>query len=407
MKPILYIKYGELTLKGKNRMQFVKCLHQNIKNVLSDFEGLLVTHYFDYLKIENVLEDTLDEVIKLLSQVPGIHSISLAYEMSDDINLIKEHCLEIAQQLQTKHQFQTFKIEARRQNKAYFLDSLQIKNIVAGNILEHTDYKVQLKHPDLTINIEIKNNNLAIVYGQQFKGMGGLPVGSNGKVLVLLSGGIDSPVAARLLMNRGLAVDFVTFITPPHTSEKALQKVRDLAKTITLNNRLCRSKLYVCDFSSLQHELTHIYKESYRITLMRRYFFRIAKALALKHHHQAIATGESIGQVASQTLESMQAITDVLDDFLILRPLLTFDKEEIIAKAKKFNTYELSILPYNDSCSLFAPKNPVTHPTIETAEKLEASLDLINSILENVIDKHTWTETYDGTEFRNCYQNDR
>lgn len=405
MKPILYIKYGELTLKGKNRMQFVKCLHQNIKQILVDYSGLMINHYFDYLKIENVREEDIQPIVNLLVQVPGIHSISLAYEMSDDISLIKEHCLEIAKSLQAKHDFKTFKIEARRQNKAYFLDSLQIKNIVAGNILEHTDYKVQLKHPDLTINIEIKNGNLAIVYGQQFKGMGGLPVGSNGKVLVLLSGGIDSPVAARLLMNRGLAVDFITFITPPNTSEKALQKVRDLAKNITLNNRLCRSKLFVCDFSSLQHELTHIYKESYRITLMRRYFFRIAKSIALTHKHQAIATGESIGQVASQTLESMQTITNVLDDFLILRPLLTFDKEEIIAKAKKFNTYDLSILPYNDSCSLFAPKNPVTHPNIETAEKLEASSDLIDTILENVISKHTWTETYDGTEFRNGYTN--
>ena len=398
MKPILYIKYAELTLKGKNRMSFVKVLHKNIKTLLKEFTGNKIESYFDYMKISEFNENDKDLIINLLIQTPGIHSISLAYEMTDDIDIIKEHCLSIAKE-SFSDSVKTFKIESRRQNKNYFIDSIQIKNIIAGNILEHTNFKVDLKNPDLTINIEIKNG-FAMVYGKKYLGSNGLPVGSNGRVLVLLSGGIDSPVAARLLMNRGLAVDFITYITPPHTSERALQKVRDLAKIITLDNKLCNSKLYVCNFANMQHELTHIYKESYRITLMRRYFFRIAKTIAQSNGLQAIATGESIGQVASQTLESMQAITNVLDDFLVLRPLLTYEKEDIIAKARKFKTYDLSILPYNDSCSVFAPKNPVTHPSIETAEKLEQSLDLIDSIMESTISKYTWVEYFNGTEYR-------
>lgn len=400
MESILYIKYGELTLKGKNRMTFVRALFKNVKEALKEFEGIKIEYFYDNMKIYQLANHNVINIIEILKNIPGIHSINLAHLVSDNINEIKEFTLKIAKEEVQDNNFKTFKIEVRRQNKSYFLDSMQIKNIVAGNILENTNLKVDLHNPELVINVEIKNNNEAVLYGKKVLGPSGLPVGSNGRILVLLSGGIDSPVASRLLMNRGLAVDFITFITPPHTSERALQKVRDLAKIITLDNKLCNSKLYVCDFSSMQHELTHIAKESYRITLMRRYFFRIAKAIALKHKLKAIATGESIGQVASQTLESMQAITSVLDDFLVLRPLLTYEKEDIITKAKKFGTYDLSILPYNDSCALFAPKNPVTQPNVETAIKLEESLDLINSIMENVIEKHTWLEVYDGNEFR-------
>lgn len=398
MESIFYIKYGELTLKGKNRMTFVRALHRNIKSALNQFSNLTIEYFFDNLRISNIKEEQAQEILAILKFVPGIHAITKAIVIDDDVNVIKEHTLAIAKKKEADAK--TFKIECRRQNKNYFLDSMQIKNIIAGNILENTSFKVDLHHPEMVINIEIKNDHKAIVYDEVVLGLSGLPVGSNGRVLVLLSGGLDSPVAAKLLMNRGLAVDFITFITPPHTSERALQKVRDLAKVITLNNKLCNSKLYVCDFSSLQHELTHIKKESYRITLMRRSFFRIAKAIALKHKLAAIATGESIGQVASQTLESMQTITSVLDDFLVLKPLLTYQKEEIITKAKFYQTHDLSILPYNDACLLFAPKNPVTQPTEKTAIELEQSLDLLETIEENVIKNHTWMETYDGTEFK-------
>ncbi|GAA5414578.1 tRNA uracil 4-sulfurtransferase ThiI [Ureaplasma ceti] len=399
MESILYIKYGELTLKGKNRMTFVRVLYKNIKQALHDFEGLNIEYFYDNMKISNLSNNDVEKIIEILRFVPGIHSINVAHLVSDDINDVRACTLAVAQQEVATHGYKTFKVESRRQNKNYFLDSMKIKNIVAGNILENTELKVDLHHPELTVNVEIKNDHKAVIFGRRIMGLSGLPVGVNGRVLVLLSGGLDSPVAAKLLMNRGLAVDFITFITPPHTSERALQKVRDLAKVISMDNRLCNSKLYVCDFSSMQHELTHIAKESYRITLMRRYFFRIAKRIALEHKLSAIATGESIGQVASQTLESMQVITKVLDDFLVLKPLLTYEKEDIITKAKFFGTHDLSILPYNDSCSVFAPKNPTTQPKLEVAEKLEQSLDLIDSIMENVLEKHTWLETYNGNEF--------
>lgn len=388
MKKIIYIKYGELTLKGKNRKHFVSILATNVKRALKSFSSIIIEKKFDCMILTN-LDNHVDEVIGILQFIPGIYYISIATQISNDINIIKDYCLSLAKDKYFENA--TFRITCHRHNKNYFLNSNEIISIVAGEILQNTKYQVNLKNFSLNINIEIKDS-CAIIFTNQIKGLGGLPVGSNGKVLVLLSGGIDSPVASKLLMNRGLSVDFLTFITPPHTSEKALEKVRTLSKEITFNNLLCNSKLYICNFTMLMHELTHINKESYRITLMRRYFLRIANFLKEKYGYDAIATGDSIGQVASQTLESMNAISSAIDNCLILRPLLTYDKEQIINLAKFYKTYNTSILPYNDSCLLFAPKNPTTKPNLEIVTKIENSLELIDVILTNVINNHIWIE---------------
>lgn len=388
MKKIIYIKYGELTLKGKNRKHFVSILASNVKRALKSFSSIIIEKKFDCMILTN-LDNHVDEVIHILQFIPGIYYISIATQISNDINIIKDYCLSLAKDKYFENA--TFRITCHRHNKNYFLNSNEIISIVAGEILQNTKYQVNLKNFSLNINIEIKDS-CAIIFTNQIKGLGGLPVGSNGKVLVLLSGGIDSPVASKLLMNRGLSVDFLTFITPPHTSERALEKVRTLSKEITFNNLLCNSKLYICNFTMLMHELTHINKESYRITLMRRYFLRIANFLKEKYGYDAIATGDSIGQVASQTLESMNAISSAIDNCLILRPLLTYDKEQIINLAKFYKTYNTSILPYNDSCLLFAPKNPTTKPNLEIVTKIENSLELIDVILTNVINNHIWIE---------------
>lgn len=388
MKKIIYIKYGELTLKGKNRKHFISVLASNVKRALKSFSSIIIEKKFDCMILTN-LDNHVDEVIHILQFIPGIYYISIATQISNDINIIKDYCLSLAKDKYFENA--TFRITCHRHNKNYFLNSNEIISIVAGEILQNTKYQVNLKNFSLNINIEIKDS-CAIIFTNQIKGLGGLPVGSNGKVLVLLSGGIDSPVASKLLMNRGLSVDFLTFITPPHTSERALEKVRTLSKEITFNNLLCNSKLYICNFTMLMHELTHINKESYRITLMRRYFLRIANFLKEKYGYDAIATGDSIGQVASQTLESMNAISSAIDNCLILRPLLTYDKEQIINLAKFYKTYNTSILPYNDSCLLFAPKNPTTKPNLEIVTKIENSLELINVILTNVINNHIWIE---------------
>lgn len=389
MKKIIYIKYGELTLKGKNRKHFVSVLASNVKKALCNFKGIIIEKKFDCMIISNIDNNLLNAIVDILKFVPGIYYISIATQISNDINILKQECLKLAKEINGDNP--TFRITCHRHDKNYFISSNEIISIIAGEILENTNLKVNLKKYTLNINIEIKSD-CAILFTNQIKGLGGLPVGSNGRVLVLLSGGIDSPVASKLLMNRGLSVDFLTFITPPHTSEKALQKVRDLSKEISINNLVCNSKLFICNFTMLMHELTHISKESYRITLMRRYFLRIAKFLKEKYHYDAIATGDSIGQVASQTIESMDVISSAIDNCLILRPLLTYDKEQIINLAKFYNTYEASILPYNDSCLLFAPKNPTTKPKLESVIELEHKLDLIDNIMENVIENHTWIE---------------
>ncbi len=385
MKPIIYIKYGELTLKGKNRNEFSKCLLSNIKLAFNGIDIKIIKQY-DSMQLCDFLNEDLDKIIKILTRIPGIANFSVAYETDLELSNI----IECAHQF-VSNDYRTFKIEARRSNKNYELNSLEIKQKIAGHILQNNqDIKVDVHKPELTIYIEIKHKN-AIVHGNKITGFGGLPIGSSGKVLLLLSGGIDSPVAASLLMKRGIEIEFITFVSPPHTSPEALQKVRDLVKLITLDGKLQKPVLYVCNFTKLQHEITHIQKESYRITIMRRYFFRIAKEIAIQNNCLAIATGEAIGQVASQTLQSMDTISNVLDNFLILRPLVALDKSEIINLAKKIDTYETSILPYDDSCALFAPKAPATKPKIETAKWIEKQLELIediyNSTLNNSIIK--------------------
>jgi thiamine biosynthesis protein ThiI len=258
---------------------------------------------------------------------------------------------------------------------------------MGGVILDNfKNYKVDVRKPQLLINIEIDKEK-TIFYFEKHLGEGGFPIGINGRVLMLISGGIDSPVAAKLLMKKGLHVDFITFLTPPHTSNKVLEKVKKLIKIASHDSLLQRSKLFVCNFTPLQHELSHISDKSYQITLMRRYFYRIACDVAKKNKYSAIGTGESIGQVASQTLESMKVIQNSINDFLVLRPLLTYDKQEIINLSNKYKTYETSILPYEDCCTLFVPSNPQTRPKLDSAIKLESKLDMIEEIYKMVVEK--------------------
>jgi thiamine biosynthesis protein ThiI len=323
-----------------------------------------------------------DKIIQVLKQVSGISFIIIGNRTTTRLNDIVS---DVSKKLSNKSL--TFKVETKRIDKNYPLNSLQISMKLGELILKKFNkFKVDVHKPELLINIEIKHD-YAIFYFDKIKGMGGFPIGINGKVLMLISGGIDSPVAAKLLIKKGFIVDFLTFITPPHTNPKALAKVKKLIKVITINNILYKSKLYICNFTNLQHELSHMSLKAYQITIMRRYFFRIARDIAIKNEYQAIATGESLGQVASQTIESMQVIANSIDDFLVLRPLLTYDKQEIVDLAKKYETYEISIEPYIDCCALFVPKNPTTRPTIKVAEKIESELELAKNVYKTIIDK--------------------
>ena len=382
---IIYLKYGELTLKGKNRMNFINCLYKNVVQASSSFKDLTINRKFDSMELI-CSKETYDEVFKIVERIPGISQIIKAYKIdSNKLEEIENQIVELVK----PHEFKTFKVITNRHDKSFPISSMEYSKQIGGIILKNiADKKVIMNNPDLAINVEIHSNSV-IVFFKRIEATGGFPIGINGKALALISGGIDSPVASHLVMKKGMHVDFVTFITPPHTSEEALDKVKKLVQIITLNNSIEKAKLFVVNFTMIQHELSHISDKSYQITLMRRYFFRIANYLKNKYKYDALITGESLGQVASQTIESMQTIENVLDNkTVILRPLLTYDKIEIIRIAKKIGTFETSILPFADCCALFVPKSPVTKPKIHVAEKLESELDLLDKIYESTIDKY-------------------
>jgi len=378
---LLYIKYGELTLKGKNKKLFINCLYKNIKTSLSNFKNVEISKKFDHMMVSSKSLKKEEEIISILRRVSGISYIIKCFTCKSNLKNIYQ-CIKDNLDIKTTG---TFKVITKRIDKGFPSQSNKINCDIGGMVLDdYKGLKVDIHKPEHIINIEVKKPN-SYVYFNKIKGMGGFPLGINGKVLILISGGIDSPVAANLLIKKGFLVDFLTFTTPPHTNPKSLDKVKKLIKILT--NNLYKPKLYICNFTNLQNELSHMSIKSYQITLMRRFFFRIARDLARKYKYDAIATGESLGQVASQTIESMNTIQNAANDIVILRPLLTYDKNEIIDIANKIGTYETSIEPYIDCCALFVPKSPVTKPTIWIAEKLEKELDLAFGIYEKIIDK--------------------
>ena len=383
VEKLIYIKYGELTLKGKNRREFARCLCNNVKKALADFKSIKIKFEYDFMTISHIASTKYLKVFNIVKSIPGIAYVIEAYSLERDLNKLHAY---LKSTIENKKQ--TFKVQTKRSDKKYPIDSMEFSRQLGGYLLKaFKNLSVDIHKPELKVNVEIKDDCF-IVYFNKEKGRGGFPLGINGRVLMLISGGIDSPVAASLLMKKGFHVDFLTFVSPPHTSKKAEDKVRSLIKQITLDGRLEKPILYVCKFTDLQHEIAHITNHSYQITIMRRYFFRIAQDLVKSQHYDAMATGESLGQVASQTIESMTTISQVLDNVVVLRPLLTYDKLEIITLAEKLNTYNISILPYPDACSMFVPANPTTKPSVAKAQALEKELLLIDTIYKRVIGKH-------------------
>ncbi|WP_296241513.1 tRNA uracil 4-sulfurtransferase ThiI [uncultured Faecalicoccus sp.] len=373
----ILIRYGELSLKGKNRNVFIRQLRENIKKALKSFSSLEIESQHDRMYIYLKEEDPA-KVADVLSRVFGISSFSFAVKVDSDIDAIVDACL---QTLDLEKE-QTFKVAARRSDKNFPIISDQINRIVAGAILKNSHWKVDVHHPDYKIVIEV-HQNATYIMTDRMTGAGGYPVGVGGKAMVLLSGGIDSPVAAYLMMKRGVRIECIHFASPPYTSENAQQKVLDLASMISAYQG--DLLVHVVPFTNLQLAIYQNADESYAITLMRRMMMRIAKGLAQKRKALALATGESIGQVASQTLESMVAINSVVD-IPMIRPLVCMDKVEIIELSKKIGTYDTSILPYEDCCTIFTPKNPVTKPRVDRCVKYEESFDfetLVQDCIQN------------------------
>lgn len=389
---VILVRYGELTTKGKNRNDFTRVLVNNIKNKLQGYEKQYrLKKEFDRLFIE-LLDPTVSEaVINIVKNVFGSSSLSLAKRVDRDLTTIANCAITLVQYYQPD----TFKLEVRRSDKTFPLTSTEIKQQLAPKILQQTDVKVDVHHPTLQIDVEIRRE-FTYVFINKIKTIGGLPVGVSGRGLVMLSGGIDSPVAAFLTMKRGMNVEYLHFAIPPHTSEEALEKVKTLVQKLHYYTGQNQQKLHVVNFSMLQHELMHIPDASYRITIMRRMFYRIANILATKWNCQAIITGESLGQVASQTIESINVINNV-STLPVLRPVLCFDKNEIIAIAKEIDTYQTSILPFEDCCSLFVPKNPVTKPRIKQTEFQEQNL-MWQEIIDVIINKNIKTYVIDRDE---------
>ncbi|ASZ09350.1 tRNA 4-thiouridine(8) synthase ThiI [Mesoplasma chauliocola] len=384
MKSIL-VRYGELTLKGNNKHMFISKLLDNIKFKLKRFDQSKIKYIKDNNSLViDVASEILDEILDELKTVFGIYSLSVIEKCEKNVEAVAEKVIEIAK----ASEFKRFKLEVTRKDKSFLMTSAELKLVLAPMVLKAVgDLIVDVHNPDLKIEIVIKKDGIQI-FSKRIEGLKGLPVGVSGKGLSLLSGGIDSPVASFLTMKRGMRVDFIHFMTPPHTSPEALNKVFELAKIVSKYNSK-KFNLYVCDFSLLLQELQHMPDESYKITIMRRMFMRIANILAKANGQEALITGESLGQVASQTIQSIDVINST-SDLPILRPVLTFDKEEIILISKFIKSYETSILPFDDVCSMFVPKQPVTKPKRWMADQQENAIlwnEILDFTMENKIQK--------------------
>lgn len=378
----ILIRYGEMTTKGKNRGRFTSILRENVRNRLKNFEKLKITATRDRMYIKLNGEDH-NKVAAALKQVFGIHTFSFARKVDTDLEAIKKGALASLKELKG---IKTFKVETNRSYKQFPLNTPQLNREVGGYLLQNTEnISVDVHNPDVQVRVEVREDATYITCGEEY-GAGGYPVGVGGKVMLLLSGGIDSPVAAYLLLKRGVTVEAIHFESPPFTSDRAKQKVTDLASKLT---RYCRRvTLHVIPFTEIQKAIHKEMPASYTMTIMRRIMLQIAEKVAVERKALALATGESLGQVASQTLDSMHVINEVTN-YPVLRPLLAMDKLEIMDIAKKIDTYDISIRPYEDCCTIFTPANPTTKPKREKVERYESRYDFTNLIEDAVKSRET------------------
>jgi len=386
---MVMIHFGELYTKGKNRRDFIRQLTQNIKEVSAPFKVHIETRH-DHIYIKNIQENNLQEIIKRLQNVSGIHAISEVVEFPLDLEKVKQFVLSLVLELKPK----TFKVITKRKDKLFPLRSDEVNRSIASHILKNVEIKVDVHDPELPLRLEIDTNRILVV-GKRYDGLGGYPLGAAGKGLVLLSGGIDSPVAAYLMIRRGIKIAAIHFAAPPYTSEEVLKKIEAL--TAKLNNYQPNIRLYVVPFTNLQLAIYEHSTGGYAITLMRRMMLRISTIIAKRHGYKVLVTGDSLGQVSSQTLESLVVINEVTN-YPIIRPLATVDKNEIIKIAKGIQTYPISILPYEDCCTIFPVTNSVTSPKLEDALRFESKFDYESLISEAIRDTKRIDITIEDSE---------
>ncbi|MGH1856012.1 tRNA uracil 4-sulfurtransferase ThiI [Enterococcus faecalis] len=366
----IMVRYGELSTKGKNRKTFIMQLAQNVKRALADFPALKIHADRDRMHILLNGEDS-EEVIPKLSKVFGIQNFSPSIRIEKEMPAIRAMVQEVVREVYTPGK--TFKITAKRSDHSFELDSNGLNQELGGAVIEAIpEIQVQMKKPDINLRIEIRKDAAYLSY-ETIRGAGGLPVGTSGRGMLMLSGGIDSPVAGYLAMKRGVEVEAVHFASPPYTSEQALQKAKDLAEKLV--PYVGTIQFIEVPFTEIQEEIKRIVPQGYLMTITRRLMLRLTDAIREMRKGLVIINGESLGQVASQTLQSMVAINEVTST-PIIRPVVSMDKTEIIEIAEKIDTFELAIQPFEDCCTIFAPPQPKTRPRLDKAQDYEARLDL-------------------------------
>ncbi|KRO04305.1 thiamine biosynthesis ATP pyrophosphatase [Levilactobacillus paucivorans] len=390
----IMVRYGELSTKGKNKKDFIKQLGQNVRKALSEFDGLEVKAQHDRLHVTLNGADS-SAVMERLKGVFGIENFSPSVKVDKDLDAIKAAAVAMVKEVFEPGM--TFKINTRRQDKEFKYDTYQMNNIMGDTILDGVPgITVQMKHPDIELRVEVRMNGVYLS-GKTIQGAGGLPVGTGGKAVMMLSGGIDSPVASYYAMRRGVKIDMVHFFSPPYTSEQALAKAKEL--TAKLAGYSGGIQFIQVPFTKIQETIKEKVPEGYLMTVQRRLMLRLTVAIAEMRHAKGIFNGESLGQVASQTLDSMQAINDVTT-MPILRPLLSLDKTEIIKVAEDIDTYDLSILPYEDCCTIFTPPSPKTRPDLEKTRKYEGYID-VEGLMKEALDGIVISEIRPGDNYLN------
>ena len=375
----IMIRFGELNTKGKNKKEFIRTLAINIKSALKDWPDLVIETRYDHIYV-GLNNTPYQEILERLQDVSGIYALSLVYRCDKNVDIVKESALALIRE----EEGNTFKVKVKRGDKSFPLISDEITRIVAGHILRNSpNLKVDVHNPDILLSIEVRQE-ATYIFTKTVLGAGGYPLGVGGKTMHMLSGGIDSPVAAYLMMKRGVSIECIHFASPPYTQAGVIYKLEDLLKV--LNRYQQRIRLHIVPVTKIQEAIYDNAPESYCITIMRRMMFRLADALAKRRNCPVISSGESIGQVASQTLQSIKVINEVTNT-PIIRPLATTDKTEIIRISRKIGTYDISIRPYEDCCTIFTPKAPKTMPHLDEAEEFEKKFDyesLIKEALANI-----------------------
>lgn len=376
MRELLLVRFGEIFLKGLNRPYFLRELVKRVRHAVKDVGGQVWLH--DGRIFVSDFTD-MEECIRRVTKVFGVHSVCPAVEMpKDNFDAICNQAIKMMEGITG-----TFKVSARRSDKRYPMNSPEINEEMGGRILDvRDDLKVDVRHPEHVLNVEIRD--LCYLYVRVVMAVGGMPVGTNGRATLLLSGGIDSPVAGWMIAKRGVQINAVHFHSYPYTSDRAKEKVLELARI--LSESCCGIRVHIVPFTHIQMEIHEKCPEEYTTLIMRRFMMRIAERVAQKEHCEALITGESIGQVASQTMQAL-GTTDSVVSMPVYRPLIGFDKSEIIDIARKIDTFETSSLPYEDCCTVFTPRHPATHPKMEKILMGEEKLDteaLIQEALDGI-----------------------